>query len=595
QVGRTPEAAALVFGAERLTYGQLNERANRLARFLRKRGVGPEVLVGLCVERSVEMVVGILGILKAGGAYVPLDPRYPRDRVAFMVADSGVSVLLTQERLADALPDGPFEQVKLDTDWPLIEKESGENFQSGAGPDHLAYVIYTSGSTGLPKGVAIEHRNTVALLAWAREFFGNGELEGVLASTSVCFDLSVFELFAPLVCGGKVILARDVLELPELGAASEVTLVNTVPSAMAELLRIGGLPASVATVNLAGEPLPAALVDQIAGGAQGRRVFDLYGPTEDTTYSTCALREAGGVATIGRPISNKRTYILDGRLEPVPVGVEGDLYLAGAGVARGYLNRPELTLERFLPDPFHPGERMYRTGDRARFLPDGNIQVRGRLDQQIKIRGYRIEIGEIEKALSAHPDVRDCAVAARREEPSGDRLVAYVVCGHAGRPPLNDLRGFLKRFLPDYMVPSDFLFLDAFPLTPNGKLDRKALPVPDATRPELESAWVAPRTATEKTIAEIWGEVLGLDRVGIHDNFFALGGHSLHATQIISRVREAFRVELPLRALFQVPTVAGLAHEIGNESSRSAVTSPVQLVSAAREGRRMKRSDLQTD
>ncbi|MFN2631811.1 MAG: amino acid adenylation domain-containing protein [Thermoanaerobaculia bacterium] len=594
QAQESPDAQAVVFDRQRLSYRELNERANRLARFLRRLGVGPDVLVGLGVERSVEMVVGILGILKAGGAYVPLDPHYPRERVAFMLEDSGVAVLLTQRSLADGHADGPFKRVNLDTERVPIEKESGENLESGARPENLVYVIYTSGSTGLPKGVAIEHRNTVALLTWAREFFHRGELKGVLASTSVCFDLSVFELFAPLVSGGSVILSRNVLELAELAARSEVTLVNTVPSAMAGLLRIGGLPESVATVNLAGEPLATALVDQIAGGAPARRVFDLYGPTEDTTYSTCALRDAGGAATIGRPISNKRAYILDCQHEPVPRGVEGDLYVAGAGVARGYLNRPELTREMFLPDPFHPGERMYRTGDRARFLPDGNLQFVGRLDQQIKIRGYRIEIGEIETVLSAHPDVRECAVAARRDPSSGDSLVAYVVWG-AGRSARNDLRLFLKRSLPDYMIPSDFLFLDSLPLTPNGKLDRKALPAPERKRPVTEDCFVAPRTSVEDVVAGIWAEVLGLQRVGVEDDFFVLGGHSLLGTQIISRVREACRVELPLRALFESRTVAGLAREIENMRSRNRVDSTVRLRPVSREGRRMKRSDLPRD
>ena len=428
QAERTPGAQAVVFGGERLTYRELNERANRLARYLSKRGVGPEVLVGLCVERSLEMVVGLLGILKAGGAYVPLDPAYPRQRLAFMLEDTAAPVVLTQESLSESLPEGGAERVRLDADWAEIARESRENLESRATAENLAYVIYTSGSTGTPKGVAIEHHSTVALLAWARELFCGGELGGVLASTSVCFDLSVFELFAPLVWGGKVIVSRNVLELGELPAALEVKLVNTVPSAMGELLRMARLPESVSTVNLAGEPLAASLVRQILGGGGVRQVYDLYGPTEDTTYSTCALRTGEGPATIGRPISNKRVYILDGRLEPVPVGVAGDLYVAGAGLARGYLNRPALTGERFLADPFRGGgQRMYRTGDRARFLSDGQIQFLGRVDHQVKIRGYRIEIGEIEEVLARHPEVQACAVSAREEKSGERRLVGYVV------------------------------------------------------------------------------------------------------------------------------------------------------------------------
>ena len=581
QVERTPGAEAVICGGERVTYGQLNERANRLAWHLRRRGVGPEVLVGLCVERSVEMVVGLLGILKAGGAYVPLDPAYPKQRVAFMLEDAGAPVVVTQQSLEGSLPEGKFRRVRLDADWPEIVGESSENPPAQASPENVAYVIYTSGSTGTPKGVAIEHHSTVALLAWAKELFSEGELDGVLASTSVCFDLSVFELFAPLVSGGKVVIAKDALELPQLPAAGEVTLVNTVPSAMTELLRVGDLPGSVKTVNLAGEPLGASLVGEILGRGTVGRVFDLYGPTEDTTYSTCAQRSAQGPATIGRPISNKRAYILDGRLAPVPIGVAGDLYVAGAGVARGYLNRPELTAERFVGDPFRAGARMYRTGDRARFLPGGDIQFLGRLDHQVKIRGYRIEIGEIEETLARHPEIRACAIAAW-EETSGDkRLVGYVVPRNGSSPSVTQLRGFLKDTLPDYMVPSTFVFLDTLPMTPNGKLDRRALPAPDHTRPELEDAFVAPRNPIEEGLAEIWAQVLGLERIGVEDDFFELGGHSLLATQVVSRIRNAFRLELPLRALFEEPTVAALAVEIEKLQSAGPARrrSPIAAVS----------------
>jgi len=562
QVERASEAEAVVFGKERLTYGQLNERANRLARFLEKLGVGPGALVGLCVERSLEMVVSLLGILKAGGAYVPLDPSYPRERLRFMLEDAGARVVLTQESLSGVLPRGDFQFVKLDADRGEIEREIGENLERRGASNDLAYVIYTSGSTGVPKGVAIEHHSTVALLAWARQLFSDAELAGVLASTSICFDLSVFELFAPLVWGGKVILAQNALELRDLPAAGEVRLINTVPSAMAELLRMGDLPESVETVNLAGEPLAAALVREILRRGRVRRVFDLYGPTEDTTYSTCAPRSGEGAVTIGRPIANKRVYILDAHLQPMPIGVPGDLYVAGAGVARGYLNRPELTSEKFLADPFHPGERMYRTGDRGRFLPDGNVQFLGRLDHQVKIRGYRIEIGEIEEALARHSEVRDSAVAARQEESGDKRLVGYVVPRDGASISVTPLREFLKKTLPDYMIPSAFVFLDALPLTPNGKVDRAALPAPEQTRPGLEDAFVAPRNAVEQTVARIWGQVLGLDEVGVHDNFFELGGHSLLATLVFARLQKAFPVAPPLRALFEKPTVAELSGTI---------------------------------
>ncbi|MFY9550790.1 MAG: amino acid adenylation domain-containing protein [Thermoanaerobaculia bacterium] len=576
QAERTPEAEAVVFGAERLTYGQLNERANRLGRFLSKRGVGPEVLVGLSVERSLDMVVGLLGILKAGGAYVPVDPRYPRQRVALMLEDTAARVVLTQESLAESLPEGRFEKVRLDGDWAEISRESGENPRGRATARNLAYVIYTSGSTGTPKGVAIEHYSAVALLEWAKEFFSRRELAGVLASASICFDLSVFELFAPLASGGKVVLAQNVLELSRLPAAEEVRLVTTVPSAMTELLRMGALPASVETVTLAGEPLAASLVGEILGSGTVRRVLDLYGPTEDTVFSTGATRTADGPATIGRPLSNERVYILDARLQPLPVGVPGDLYVAGAGVARGYLNRAELTAEKFLSDPYRCGERMYRTGDRARFLPGGDIQFLGRLDHQVKIRGYRVEIGEIEAALARHLEVRACAVAARQEASGDKRLVGYVVARDGAHPTVARLRDFLKMTLPDYMVPSVFIFLEALPLTPNGKVDRRALPNPEPTRPELEGSWVAPRTPIEERLVGIWSLALGVDGIGVEDDFFALGGHSLIATQIISRARNAFQVDLPLRDLFSNPTVARLALVIAQRQADSAATAAME-------------------
>ena len=353
--------------------------------------------------------------------------------------------------------------------------------------------------------------------------------------------MSVLELFAPLAWGGKAVLARNALELPQLPAADEVKLVNTVPSVMTGLLRLGKLPSSVETVSLGGEPLSASLVEEVLRHGNVRRVLDLYGPTEDTVYSTCALRSADGPATIGLLISNKRAYILDARRQPVPVGVPGDLYVAGAGVARGYLNRPELTAEKFLPDPFHrAGERMYKTGEVVCWLPGGDVQFLGRLDHQVKIRGYRVEIAEIEEALLRHPGVRLCAVVARQEESGGKRLVGYVVAREGGCPTATQLHNFLRKTLPDYMLPPSFVFLDALPLTPAGKLDRLALPVPEHTRPEPDGDSVALRTPIEEALVGIWSQVLSVSKIGIEDDFFALGGHSLLATQVISRIRDAF-------------------------------------------------------
>jgi amino acid adenylation domain-containing protein len=431
QARKTPDEVALISEAERLSYGELNRRANQLAHYLKQLSVGPEVLVGVFMERSVEMIVGLFGILKAGGAYVPLDPTYPLERLRFTVNDARLSVVLTQARLVESLPASNAQVVCLDSDWPEISKQSATNPVSQVDEGNLGYLIYTSGSTGKPKGVAIEHGSAVAFFDWASRIFSREELDGVLFSTSICFDLSVFELFVPLCFGGKVILAEDALELPSLKAKGEVKLINTVPSAMAELVRLGGLPDELETVNLAGEPLRTALVRQIYEHPSVKRVFDLYGPSEDTTYSTFALRSADQPATIGRPVSNTRVYIVDRCFQPVPIGVPGELCLGGSGLARGYFERPELTADRFVPDPFsaESGQRLYRTGDLVRYAADGNIEYLGRVDHQVKIRGYRIELGEIEAVVNRHPGVRESVVLAREDEPGDRRLVAYVVPG----------------------------------------------------------------------------------------------------------------------------------------------------------------------
>ncbi len=563
QVDRTPDAVALVFKDGKLTYAELNARANQLAHYLRGVGVGPESLVGLYVERSLEMVVALLGILKAGGAYVPLDPAYPRERLAFMLEDTMAPVLLTQQRLLAGLPQHSARVVCLDSDWPEIELQSRQNPLSPAGPENLAYVIYTSGSTGKAKGVAIEHRSTAALIHWALEVFTPDEMCGVLASTSICFDLSVYELFVTLSAGGRIILVENALALLSLSPQADVRLINTVPSAIAELLRLNAIPESVVTVNLAGEPLSTDLVGAIYRRTCARRVYDLYGPTEDTTYSTYTLRLPDAPATIGRPISNTQVYILDERREPVPVGVAGELYIGGDGLARGYLNRPELTAEKFLANPFaEPGSRLYRTGDLARYLPDGNIEFLGRIDHQVKIRGFRIELGEIESVLGQHPRVTQSVVLAREDTPGDKRLVAYVVASTEEAPGIDELRNFLKQKLPEYMVPAAFVMLTALPRTPNGKTDRKALPAPDMNRPALRDAYTAPRNPLEQLLADIFQELLNLDRVGIHDNFFDLGGHSLLAARVVSRVRHALKIEVALRALFEAPTVAELAERV---------------------------------
>ncbi|HEY4575638.1 MAG TPA: non-ribosomal peptide synthetase, partial [Thermoanaerobaculia bacterium] len=428
---------------------------------------------------------------------------------------------------------------------------------------NLAYLIYTSGSTGRPKAVAIRHQSTVELAFWARAAFSAAELRGVLASTAVTFDLSVFEIFVTLAWGGTVVLAENALELPAVAAALpagvEVTLVNTVPSAAAELWREGGLPASVRTLNLAGEALPRWLADQAYARPGTERLLNLYGPSEDTTYSTWAVIERSGERqpAIGRPLTGTRAYVLDAALERLPVGIPGELYLAGAGLARGYLGRPELTAERFLPDLAGTGGRMYRTGDRVRLRPDGELEYLGRLDHQVKVRGYRIELGEVESTLTAQPGVESAVVLAREDVPGERRLVAYVVAA-GSEPAVAELRRGLQQTLPEAFIPAAFVFLDAFPLTPHGKVDRRALPAPDSSRQEGGMEFVAPRDPVEETLAAVWAEVLRRDAVGIHDNFFELGGDSIRTIQVVSRSRQR-GIVITARLVFQHQTIAELA------------------------------------
>ncbi|HKN83072.1 MAG TPA: amino acid adenylation domain-containing protein, partial [Pyrinomonadaceae bacterium] len=565
QVKETPDAIALVSDAEQLTYRELNDRANELSLRLRRLGVGAEVLVGLCTERSSEMVVGMLGILKTGGAYLPLDPAYPKDRVAFMLTDGGVRVLLTQQSLLEKLPPIQAQVICLDQPAPAVEDVV--DLPTSVDPDNLAYVIYTSGSTGRPKGVAIQHHSAVTLMYWAKSVFSAQELAGVLASTSICFDLSVFEILVPLSWGGKVILAENALQLPALRAAAEVRLVNTVPSAMSELLKMNAVPASVRTVNLAGEPLRSALAQQILSETGAEKLYNLYGPSEDTTYSTFARisQDSDYRSTIGRPIANTEAYILDRHLNSVPIGVSGELYLTGEGLARGYLNRPEISAAQFIPDPFSllPGQRLYKTGDFARYLPDGNIDFLGRGDSQVKLRGFRIELGEIQSVLLTHPAVKDAVLKVYGED-SDQQLVAYVVGRQSDAVPRpNELREFLREKLPDFMTPSAFIALEKMPLTPNGKIDRSALPPPERADAQ-ERIFVAPRNETEELVASIWSNILGIENISVFDNFFELGGHSLLATRVVFRIREALQVDLPLRTMFLSLTIAELAQKIDN-------------------------------
>ncbi|HEX2188123.1 MAG TPA: amino acid adenylation domain-containing protein, partial [Longimicrobiaceae bacterium] len=560
QAGRTPGAAALVHGDRVVTYAELDARSARVARALRARGAGPEARVGVCMERTPELAAALLGVLRAGAAYVPLDPAYPRERIAWVLRDAAVPLLLTQRSLAGGLPGEGAEVLCVED---VAAGDAAAAGPDGALPENAAYLIYTSGSTGTPKGVVVEHRSAVALLEWARGEFAPEELSGVLASTSVCFDLSVFELFLPLAVGGAVVVAENAAGLPRLPGRDRVTLVNTVPSAAAELVRAGGIPGSVRSVNLAGEPLGGALAEALYAAGVGV-VRNLYGPSEDTTYSTWSRvpRGAGREPTIGRPVANTRAYVLDARMEPAPVGVPGELYLGGAGVGRGYLGRPELTAERWVPDPFGAeGGRLYRTGDRARWLPEGELEFLGRTDHQVKLRGFRIEPGEVEAALLRHPGVAEALVVVREDAAGEPRLAAYVGAGDAAIPA-DGLRAHLAGLLPAHMVPADFVLLPALPRTPNGKTDRAALPAPEAAAPEV---WTAPRTETERGLAALWAEALGRERIGARDHFFRLGGHSLLATRVIAAVWERFGVELPLHRVFEAPTLAGMAAAIDGE------------------------------
>ena len=551
QAERTPDAPALLWREETVTYGELAARSGRVARRLLALDLPAETRVGILLDRSPDLVAAILGVLQAGAAYVPLDPAYPQERRDAMLEDSGARVVLTQADLA-----GPAGE----TDLPRVH------------PAQLFAVIYTSGSTGRPKGVAVEHRGVAALLAGAAAVFPPEERAGVLAAASVCFDLSVFELFLPLTRGGTAILADTALDLPRLPARGAVRLAAFVPSTAMELLRAGGIPASVRTFFLGGEALPAGLARAIQEELPGSRLLNAYGPTEATVYSTIApvrpvAEETAAAPPLGHPAPGDRVFLLDADLQPVLPGVEGEIWLGGLGVARGYLGRPDLTADRFRPDPFDVSGRLYRTGDLGRRLPDGRVEFLGRRDQQVKVRGFRIELGDVEAALARHPGIESTVVVDRRDPdaPGEARLVAYAVPRRGltlSAPWEVELRGFLRRLLPAYMVPSAFVVLDALPLTPAGKVDRRALPAPELDRPGPDRPWMAPRTPVEEVLCAIWARLFELERVGADADFFELGGHSLLATRLISQVREAFALELPLRALFDAPVLSNLAHEV---------------------------------
>jgi len=575
QVARTPDKVAISFEEQTLNFAELNARANQLAAYLQSLGAGPETMVAIYMERSAEMIVALLGTLKAGAAYVPLDLAYPKERLAFMLADAKVSVLLTQERLVGQIPEHEAREVTLDSDWPIIATESDANLSNRAVASNAAYVIYTSGSTGVPKGVVVTHQGFCNYLSWCAEVYRVQEGSGAPVHSPLGFDLTITSIFPPLLAGQKIVLVREEQRFEGLSTIlheqRDFSLVKITPSHL-EVLNQLLLPEELAETTRAliigGEALNSETLSVWRTVAPEVRIINEYGPTE-TVVGCCAYEVAAedpyqGPVPIGRPIANTQLYILDKGLNPVSVGVTGELYIGGAGLARGYLARPELTAARFLPNHLgkQPGTRLYQTGDLARYRRDGVIEYLGRIDQQVKIRGFRIELGEIEAALNRHPGVSEAVVLARQDVPGDTRLVAYLVPHHTQELSANEVRAFLRELLPEYMVPTVFLTLRALPLTPNGKIDRQVLPVPALSSASQEEAYVAPRTELEEVIAAIWAETLGIKRVGVHDNFFEVGGHSLLAMQVISRIREEFQIELPVRSFFEGMTVERLATSI---------------------------------
>jgi amino acid adenylation domain-containing protein len=575
QVERTPDAVALIFEEQQISYRELNQRANQLAHYLQRRGVGPDVLVGLMAERSFEMVVGLLGILKAGGAYLPLDPAYPQARLAFMLEDAGARLLLTQARLVSQLQQHGTEVVLLDEDWAAINAESGENATSTTRPENLAYVIYTSGSTGQPKGARGTHGGAVNRFHWMWQRYPFAVGEVCCQKTSLSFGDAVWEVFGPLLAGVRSVLiaqadVSDVRRLAQLIAEHGVSRLVAVPSLLRALLESeAGVERwweSLRYVVSSGEALSRELAGEWVRRVAGSRLLNLYGSSEvsaDVTSQEVGAAERGewGVG-IGRPIANTEVYVLDGRLRLVPVGVSGELYVGGAGLARDYLQRAEQTAERFVPHPYSRagGQRLYRTGDVGRWLADGTLAYQGRMDHQVKVRGYRIELGEVEAAVSLHEGVREAVVVAKEEATGGGkRLVCYCVLEDGAAVSAAELREQVRTHLPEYMIPAALVFLAEMPLTPNGKVDRKALAILENEQTSLKRHFIAARTETEAELTRIWSQVLGVDQISVNDNLFQIGGHSLIATQLLSRVRVSFGVELILRDLFAEPTIEHMA------------------------------------
>ncbi|MBE9008373.1 amino acid adenylation domain-containing protein [Fortiea sp. LEGE XX443] len=586
QVERTPNAIAVTFEQQQITYQELNTKANQLAHYLQTLGVKLETLVGVCVERSLEMVVCLLGILKAGGAYIPIDPEYPQERIAYMLEDSQVKVLLTQEKLLTQIPQHQAHTICIDTEWKKISTQPNTNLESGVKPDNLAYVIYTSGSTGKPKGAMNTHKGICNRLLWMQETYQINSTDRVLQKTPFSFDVSVWEFFWTLLTGARLVIAqpgghRDSSYLINLIIQEQITTLHFVPSMLQIFLASRGVEkcTSIKRVICSGEALPLDLQNRFFKRLDCE-LHNLYGPTEaaiDVTFWQCQKNSNLKTVPIGRPIANTQIYILDEDLRPVDFGAIAEIYIGGVGVARGYLNRPELTKEKFIPNPFKnskfASQYLYKTGDLARYLPDGNIEYIGRTDYQVKIRGYRIEIGEVENVLALHPQVREAVIIARTDNTAEKQLIAYITY-NSEKPTLNSLHHFLKSQLPDFMIPAAFVMLEALPLTPSGKVDRKALPQPDISHFSESNDFVAPRNQVEAQLVKIWSEILNLPQIGVKDNFFALGGDSLKALHLISRIEQHFAKEIPLATLLTNPVITELATVI-QDSSIQILHSPL--------------------
>lgn len=592
QAANSPDSVALCFEGKRMTYGELDRRSNQLARFLQDRGAGPDGLVAICVERSFEMVVALLGVLKSGAAYVPVDPGYPADRIAFMLEDSGARLLLTQSAVASTLEETGAERLSLDSEWAKVACCAAGPVASGCRPENLAYVLYTSGSTGKPKGAMNEHRGIVNRLFWMQEEYGIAASDAFLQKTPFSFDVSVFEFFQPLITGARLVIARpgghqDPAYMGELIESEQVTMAHFVPSMLRVFLETDAPTqcGSLREVFCGGEPLTPELVAGFYSKLKGN-LNNWYGPSEtavDVTFWPVPRRGLPPVIPIGHPVANTQCYILDALMRPVPAGTAGELHIGGVQVGRGYLNRAELTRERYIADPFSsvPGARLFKTGDLCRFLPDGAIEFLGRMDHQVKVRGFRIELGEIEAALQSHPSVKQAVVIAREDNPGDKRLVGYVVTDAAAGVPIPECwREQLKPLLPEYMIPSAVVILDQMPLLPNGKVDRASLPKPASDSLPRSRAYTAPRTTNERVLTQIWSELLRVPEVGVHDNFFELGGDSILAIQVVTRARKA-GLNLTPKLVFQCQTVHELAEaatscaDLVYESSSATGSAPL--------------------